>query len=112
MKRSTLFFGIMFMLLACFVVVGDSGASCPDLQFNCYTKNSSKVGPDHVGTCWSWTQIDCLVCHCSGTFDYCNKNYEAEQCNRDFPECKGNCCACYEGGYCYDRDGNRCSINQ
>jgi len=55
-----------------------------------------------------------------GCFVLCYTGFLAEQCNKDLPECKGNCCACRmeDPSQCFDVNGvitvlytNRCSVN-
>ncbi len=84
-------------------------ADCPDMQFNCYTKNKVKVGSDSVRMCWKWSKVTCWPCFCdSSDSKYCMGGYEAGWCNTKFPsECNGNCCACVDGT-CRDKDGNFC----
>ncbi len=54
---------------------------CPDTVYCCKTNDGTRAGYLTVGTCWSWSKIDCLLC----------RNY-AGDCDDAFPDqCQGDC---------------------
>jgi hypothetical protein len=118
MKRSTLLVTVLMVvfLFECFIVVGDCSAlGCARIHYKCFNKKTGAyVGKDTVRQCWSWKLLDCAPCYChSEPFEtmYCHTGYEAVQCNKDYPQCNGQCCMCRtDTGQCYGTDCNDCII--
>lgn len=98
----------MCLFISLAVSVRTAWAGCTDVKVTCVTEgNIKKVGTLHVGRCWEWKKLTCVICH--------GNAYPAKQCNKKFEEqkCEGKCWAWFQDDYwsseehCYDEEGHK-----